>query len=218
MKSEIQLYIVDGSGCSPEECLHPSFCGARMEKIARLKMSEGKTQSACVELAFLLAAGSGLGKRNFHSASAPKYEYRENGKPFMACAEDGFLSLSHAGWVGLCAWAPFPVGADVEAEGHDLSQLKKRLLSPEDDETDLLKIWCLKESYVKLTGEGLSRPFPGLTARDDRILGGDGGILARVSTGIIRGYRWALCAETEFIPQIRFLTAREALDELDRRA
>lgn len=212
MKNDILLYIVDGSGRSVEECLHPSFCGARIQKIARLQTPEGKIQSACAELAYLLAAGEGLGKR----LSAPHYEYGENGKPFMARPENGFLSLSHAGMAGLCAWAPFHVGADVEAEGRDLSRLKKRLLSPKEDETDLLKAWCVKESYVKLTGEGLSRPFSGFTAREDRILNEDGNTLARVLTGVVRHYRWAVCAKDAFSLKARFLTVRDALDALSQ--
>ena len=210
MNSEICLYIVDGAGFPLNECLHPSFNGARMGKIARLHTLEGKIQSACAELAFLLAARDGLSR----DGKSIYYHYGWNGKPVMSRAEDGFLSLSHADWVGLCAWASFPVGADVEAESRSLKGLERRLRSPEDDEADLVKLWCAKESYVKLTGEGLSRPFPGFAARDEQILSNEGTLLARFRTGILHGYRWAVCAQTDFSLKMRYLSAREAMEEL----
>ena len=115
-----RLVIVDGAGCALSECLHPRFSASRRAKIERLKTEEGRVQSACAELALLLLTGG-----------AP-YRYGENDKPEFARAEDGYLSFSHAGSAGACAWANVPMGMDMEREERDLSAIRRRIVSPEE--------------------------------------------------------------------------------------
>ncbi len=92
--------------------------------------------------------------------------YTKNGKPYFD-ADGVFVSISHSGGRCLAAVSDREVGADIQLADRDegrLIQLAERYFS--SDELDYVKkdpsvgfyeIWCKKESYLKLTGEGLSR-------------------------------------------------------------
>jgi len=196
-----RLVIVDGAGCALSECLHSRFSASRRAKIERLKTEEGRVQSACAELALLLLTGG-----------AP-YRYGENDKPEFACAEDGYLSFSHAGSAGACAWANVPMGMDMEREERDLSAIRRKIVSPEETEGNLTEAWCVKEAYVKKTGEGLIVPFPSLTAKDGKLYSPRG--TAFYKTGVFCGYRYALCADVPFERSVLRVNAREAVRAID---
>lgn len=196
-----RLVIVDGAGCALSECLHPRFSASRRAKIERLKTEEGRVQSACAELALLLLTGG-----------AP-YRYGENDKPEFARAEDGYLSFSHAGSAGACAWANVPMGMDMEREERDLSAIRRRIVSPEEAEGNLTEAWCVKEAYVKKTGEGLIVPFPSLTAKDGKLYSPRG--TAFYKTGALCGDRYALCADVPFERSVLRVNAREAVRAID---
>lgn len=196
-----RLVIVDGAGCALSECLHPRFSDSRRAKIGRLKTEEGRVQSACAELALLLLTGG-----------AP-YRYGANDKPEFARAEDGYLSFSHAGSAGACAWANVPMGMDMEREERDLSAIRRRIVSPEEAEGSLTEAWCVKEAYVKKTGEGLIVPFPSLTAKDGKLYSPRG--TAFYKTGALCGYWYALCADVPFERSVLRVNAREAVRAID---
>ena len=195
-----RLAIVDGAGCTLSECLHSRFSASRRAKIERLKTEEGRVQSACAELALLLLTGG-----------AP-YRYGENDKPEFARAEDGYLSFSHAGSAGACAWANVPMGMDMEREERDLSAIRRRIVSPEEAEGNLTEAWCVKEAYVKKTGEGLIVPFPSLTAKDGKLYSPRG--TAFYKTGALCGDRYALCADVSFERSVLRVNAREAVPSM----
>lgn len=81
-----------------------------------------------------------------------------------------YFNLSHAGALVVCAVADIPVGIDVEslsrfADDARNQRLAARILHEEElkkwsgDKEKLLFFWTRKESYVKMTGDGLSREF-----------------------------------------------------------
>ena len=87
-----------------------------------------------------------------------------NGKPMFG-RDDLHLSVSHSGSFVAIAWSDSPVGVDVQ-KVIPMGNIARRILSPKEitdmgsmDDTDLVKVWTRKESYVKMTGEGMSRPF-----------------------------------------------------------
>lgn len=193
----MKMYIINGEGFAPDAALLPLFTDSRREKLERLQTAQGREQSCAAEIAYLLARPAG----------GADYFYGENGKPEAA---DGFLSLSHAGSYGLCAWASEPVGADIERESRNLARLARRLFAPGEADDNPLLTWCAKESYVKLTGEGLSKPFPSLKLENGVIFDSDGRTLARVETGLVGEYRWCVCARGEFTVTPVALSVREA--------
>lgn len=207
----VTLTMVSGSGCALGECSHPLFSDTRLKKINDTRSASGKLQSACAELALLLALKLGPGR-----LERPYYYYDEKGKPHFTDASLGHISLSHAGDMGACAWAHSPVGVDIERADRSLDKLRARLLSPCDSETDaLIDIWCAKESYVKLTGEGLARAFTSFAVENGRICDLSGHELACCQTGERKAYRFAVCAHTPFILDIHAFNAPEVRAFID---
>ena len=193
----MNLYIVNGEGFAPDAALLSLFTASRLKKLEAVKTELGYAQSVAAEMAFLLA----------RPANAADYAYGENGKPV---AEDGYLSISHAGFYGLCAWGTAPVGADIERERPNLSRLSRRLFAPGEDVSDPLLTWCAKESYVKLTGEGLSLPFSSIKLENGFILDAWGQTLSRVYAGLVGDCRFCVCSREAVRVSPVVLSAREA--------
>ena len=95
-----------------------------------------------------------------------------HGKPRLK--KDGvFFNLSHAGAYVAGVLSDVPVGVDVEQQNRFLQEthnrkLAKRILTEAewnwwkdagDDPQELLRFWTRKESYVKMTGEGMTKAF-----------------------------------------------------------
>lgn len=111
-----------------------------------------------------------------------------NGVPYKE--KRWFAGFSHSGTIAAAALSDRPVGLDVQTdEPVNAAALFRRLSHPdettgeENSGIDFLRWWTCKEAAVKLTGEGLSRPFssfailPGdaggcfYTALDNRLVG-----------------------------------------------
>ena len=103
-------------------------------------------------------------------APPPKYRYLKNGKPELLSGAPR-ISLAHAGDFAICAISDLPVGVDIE---------EKDRRSPMP-----VREWVGIESYLKLTGEGLSGSFRTLCAGEDEIylLGRHAAYLARAELG-----------------------------------
>ena len=148
--------------CQPNGIMDcAGFSKSRLEKICRAGTANGKIQQICAERALIAALEKGLGLK-----PPIEYAYLENGKPYMKDPAHGYISISHAGVAGACAWSAAPVGVDMELTNRDVSKLSRKILSAGDAPARLIDAWCVKESYVKLTGEGLSLPFTEISARD----------------------------------------------------
>ncbi len=95
---------------------------------------------------------------------APVFSFGERGKPFLSLSRGIHFSLSHTGNAVLCALDSRPVGADIEMIrtpdfDHLLSVFSEReqagILGAEKPEVRFMELWTRKESYLKLTGQGL---------------------------------------------------------------
>lgn len=87
-----------------------------------------------------------------------------NGKPVFG-RDDMHLSVSHSGGLVAVAWSDMPVGVDLQRIV-PMGNIADRILSPKErdmmtDRSDrsLVRVWTRKESYVKLTGDGISKRF-----------------------------------------------------------
>ena len=161
--------------------LMPFFSETRLGKIGCLMLNPQDSslsekhisaleQSAAAELAICAAM------KNSGRPFAPSdYAYKESGQPTI---QNGHISISHTEGYAACAIAREPVGIDVE-RGHTFSKAAaKRILSPQEelmsDSTNadelLSRIWTVKESFLKMTGEGI----PGGMRTLELIAAGDG--------------------------------------------
>lgn len=101
-----------------------------------------------------------------------RIEKRTNGKPVLKGLPIHF-NISHCKGLVACALAPCPVGVDVEGTRNVSEALVKRVCAQEEQEYiargDLkerfLELWTLKESYLKMTGEGIVTNLSGVVFR-----------------------------------------------------
>lgn len=135
----------------------------RWNGIQKMKTEADKKRS--LASAYLLDAMCGdLGIYN------PVYGYTKKGKPFLIDVECAF-NISHSGdYVALGYHkGTEPVGLDIQKVRVMRDGIQKRILH--EKEKTLLsenakncryylnRLWTIKESFVKMTGEGLSRDF-----------------------------------------------------------
>ena len=126
--------------------------------------------------------------------------YGENGKPRLVHHPDIHFSLSHSGTLAVCAVADRAVGVDVERPRAVSEALVRRVLTAEeqtwlagqaDPKVAFIRLWTRKESFLKLTGQGLSRRpdgFSVLPPAEDVAPAG-------FAEGGISDYRVCVCCE-----------------------
>lgn len=140
---------------------------ARKEKILRISGKEEKMRS--------LAAGSILHyalceelNLPLHTKEAFQVEYAEGGKPFLKEYTDTYFNLSHSGKYVCCGVGREPVGVDVQRQTEFKEKLALRFFTERDnrmlmecgheEQKELFfRMWSIKESYIKLTGEGMRK-------------------------------------------------------------
>lgn len=138
----------------------------RREKINSRRFEKDKIQALGAGL--LLDHGLreyGLRERSVHMA------YGGNGKPYLADHPEIHFNLSHSGTMAMAVFSDRETGCDVErvqearmgvaqrffAEA-ELEELKRQPPGEKKDEL-FFRIWTLKESYLKVTGEGMRIPL-----------------------------------------------------------
>ena len=101
----------------------------------------------------------------------------EGGKPYYPAFPDFHYNISHSGSYAVCAYCTQPVGIDLQKipeDPHRILLIAKRFFSSEEQEALrelqgknepeamcrlFCRYWTARESYIKLTGRGLSEPF-----------------------------------------------------------
>lgn len=131
----------------------PSF---RQEKILRCAQVEDRKRS--------LGAGLLLRYALLCHAISPDSIYLDNnGKP---CAAGVWFSLSHSGAWAVCAVSEREVGCDIEQIAPARERVIRRAFCPEEiaylntfageaRDRIFFRLWTMKESYFKMTGEGI---------------------------------------------------------------
>ena len=171
----------------------------RQQRIHNMKQEKSRKQSMGVGL--LLEKVLAL----YHMENS-QLSVGEHGKPMIDGLE---FSLSHSGELVICAVSDKPVGCDVEkirkapecvAERFfsDREQAYLSQFSGEEYDKAFFRLWTMKESYVKMTGEGMGVPMEQYEVVVDdcaRVIR-DGGVQeCYVSEVEIPGYIISICAE-----------------------
>lgn len=137
-------------------CLIPP---QRYEKAVAYRYLDDRKR--CVKAYMLLWEGL---QRDYGLTEPPVFALGEHGKPYLAEHRDIHFSLSHTKNAVLCVLDAQPVGADVEMfRIRGMEQLLKVFSDREQTEIRqaarpeirFTELWTRKESYLKLTGEGL---------------------------------------------------------------
>lgn len=114
----------------------------------------------CAEAYILLRDGL---KELYGIIGDPEFGFTENGKPFLAEHPDIHFNLSHCPRCVCCAISDRPVGIDVEEIQYDPDLAAAACSAAElaaiarcdRPEVEFTRLWTAKESYLKMTGEGL---------------------------------------------------------------
>ncbi len=139
-----------------------------------------------------------------HGFSADGVIIGKNGKPECAGI---YFNLSHSDEMVLCVVSDRPVGCDIEkitaapmeiAE-HFFSHKERAYISASNSVTEsdrrFFKLWTIKESYMKMTGEGMSlSPIRIEADPEDNSIRRDGVLVScRLSVSVFDGYATAVC-------------------------
>lgn len=97
-----------------------------------------------------------------------EYTYGKGGKPYLKSLPY-YFSISHSGEYVLCVISEEEIGADIQwQEVCDIQRLGQRFFSPEEriqlrrcssareQTVYFYELWCRKEAWGKLTGEGIA--------------------------------------------------------------
>lgn len=140
-------------------------------------------------------------RENFGLAHCPEFSEKSNGKPFLQDYPKIFFNISHCHRGIACAVMDKPVGIDIEEIQFD-GDLAKIIFNPEeleavrsadDPAVKFTELWTRKESFLKLTGEGLRDNLKDVLSDADE---------ATISTGINRsaGYIHSVAIWEEKLP------------------
>ncbi len=207
----VKLYVADISNL-PDPMLNSELLHKlplnRQQRIHKLKQEKSRKQSMGVGL--LLQKVLAL----YHMEDSQVF-LGEHGKPMIEGLE---FNLSHSGSLVVCAVSNAPVGCDVEelrkapkdvASRYysDREQTYLNQISEDDYDKAFFRLWTMKESYVKMTGEGLRVPFEAyeVVADDECASWSQGGYVRVLRNGEIqechlrsvqlKGYIVSVCAE-----------------------
>lgn len=154
--------------------LEPFLSEDRAAYCRGMKNSSAALRSAYCYMLLRLAL-----KRKYGITDKPTFTLNEHGKPFLDNYSGIYFNMSHSDKKVVCAVAESPVGVDIQDIRHlNLNVGKKFLTDAEldkvrelnDDALDkeLSRIWCIKESYGKMTGKGFGEGFRSFEA--DRLI------------------------------------------------
>lgn len=99
------------------------------------------------------------------------YGYGEYGKPYLKGMENVHFNISNSGDAVICAISPEKIGCDIEKTGKFKLETAERFFHNSEYELILsqgnelseqemfFRLWTLKESYIKMTGNGLGIPL-----------------------------------------------------------
>lgn len=144
---------------------YPYLSSERIERIEHYKEQKDRVRSAIAGLIINACAGetSLCGKvtaDELTSYPLAKISYGEHGKPY--CTEKKIcFNISHSGDYVVGVYSDKEIGIDIQEKKRVKETLKKRLLNEKENiqDDDIVKYWAIKESFVKMTGMGLSYDF-----------------------------------------------------------
>ena len=220
MDDRIRTYCIDVRQFDEEKYRHAYevLSPYRRQKIALLKHEQDKKRSIGAAVALDHALREyGLRERMM------EYEVGGNGKPYLRDYPEIFFSLSHSGDYAICSIGSKPIGNDIEKVKEGRLQVAQRFFSLQEtawiyraedrreQEDRMFRLWTMKESFLKVTGLGMSLPLNSFTIvskRDDSFF-----VEHNVNEKVYyfkeynkwmyrfdEGYKLAVCSESELFP------------------
>lgn len=150
--------------------------------------------------------------------------YGENGKPMSVRTE---FNVSHSGRYVVISTSDKPVGVDIELFQHGKRKIAPRFFSLEEciqidqsyyPDTEFIRIWTLKESFLKCLGKGIDKDFNKFTIK---INDNDIKVVQKIADGNfyfksydVEGYQLSVCSEdNNFAEELVDVTSRILLSD-----
>ena len=157
-KCKTKIYIADVS-CLEDgavfNALYNKVGKKRQSKIDKLRFESDKRLSLGAELLLKKAlCDCGVDYKSIN------LDYGENGKPYIQ-GNELYFSLSHSGNMACCAVSKIEIGVDIEQISRANPKIEERIFTESErrhikSDSDFIRLWTLKESYMKYCGSGLS--------------------------------------------------------------
>lgn len=155
-----KIYIADISPLLDETVFLKKYnevSDYRKKKIDKMKFQKDKSLSLGAGLLLKTAlAECGIDEKSV------RYSVYENGKPYI---KDVNFNLSHSHKKVMCAISDHPVGCDVELVKEVDFKIAERFFAQNEinqingNIDTFFRLWTLKESFMKVTGLGMSLPL-----------------------------------------------------------
>ena len=237
---DVKVYMAS-AGCLGDEEVFQGWLdrvpAVRREKALRPKNPEVRKLSlaagallTCALADYVRALRHAQGEADLpgDDLSEIKIAENEHGKPYLPDYPKIHFSLSHSGDRVMCAVSQTKVGCDVEEAGCTEADIRRigyvaRCLTESErkqalaDPSSFYRIWTLKESFVKLTGQGLLIPLSSFeitldptTVRQDYI----SEVIELKEYGQIDGYQYSCMAlEGHMADEMIRVDLKKALSE-----
>ena len=156
-----KLYINDNPLAIDLESALAKMTEQRRTKVLAFKHEQGRKLSAAAYMLLCKAI-----KEEYGIDEPPVFEYSEHGKPSIVGHPEIYFNLSHCRSVAACVVSLSPVGVDVEDVREFKESLARYVLNDDEyaavmafphPDREFIRLWTMKESYLKLTGEGITR-------------------------------------------------------------
>lgn len=130
----------------------------RRQKVLRYRFDIDRKMSVISYLLLLYAL------RENYRITNPQIAYGTNGKPYLIDRPDIHFNISHCPKGCICAVSDREIGVDIqdirpfswEVARHVCCENELKLLQDTKDKARMFtRIWTMKESYGKMTGEGI---------------------------------------------------------------
>lgn len=159
----VELYLIHTDFLEEEQVFQKKLhmvSEKRRKRVLSYKVREDQKRS----LAAGLLLEQILNERGF---SGDMVVADENGKLYLPGVDDFFFSLSHSGEYAACVVSDVPVGVDIQQKRETKANIARRFFQcqeaeriekePKERQSDMFfRYWTGKESYLKLTGQGIS--------------------------------------------------------------
>lgn len=159
----VELYLIHTDFLEEEQVFQKKLhmvSEKRRKRVLSYKVREDQKRS----LAAGLLLEQILNERGF---SGDMVVADENGKLYLPGVDNFFFSLSHSGEYAACVVSDVPVGVDIQQKRETKANIARRFfqcqeaerieMEPKERQADMFfRYWTGKESYLKLTGQGIS--------------------------------------------------------------
>lgn len=158
----MNIYILKNEN---SENLLPFMSEQRLEKINDITSEKVREEKICsfALLRYALFMEYGV-------TEPPIFTFGEREKPYLANYPEIFFSLSHAGGYSACAVSDLEIGIDLQDYRPMKENISCKICTKREihqvyaNEADgpsfsTCRLWCMKESYGKLTGKGFAEGF-----------------------------------------------------------